>query len=913
MKAVKALALTVTVAGTAGLVYQPPVDLTDIPNRIPEAPPYVTAEAESFPPPYEELWRSQNHPAQCKNCHATIFEQWNGSMMSNAWRDPVWRGAFLLLARAVSTNGECDTPAPPDGTPKARHNPFAKEGACASEFSLASGTHTVSRPGSLLDGFCSRCHMPANFIDNVPLHNVTVDRETGLESGKLDPRFNPTSDNGTGFAFATLDSQYRNTEPGKNGVFCAVCHSFTATRDTPFHNYARSGNEYAPAVGERTRAELLPPAQEDAFGVADPTVRNLGYSIGAGSYRLSPHAIANPERVGPLAANAPLSPIDTNTSQVFGQDVPYQVVDPSKHRGFHQAMFVRSEMCASCHDVTNALPIRNHVGKWVGGFPIERTYTEWANSRYADRPGNRNFDPRTKRDCQSCHMQQDFGQPGTAQTLYENGEPGRPLPIPNAPVAEGGKPRPFFTHHFVGGNALVPHLIGKGIDSAGRVAPYPELLATSFSSADHKSPYSRAVWAHTDRKGPYAQQARMAWDRLRHVLRMDLTSSRSARAGEPLPIAITLANTGSGHDFPTGFPEGRNAWLAVHAYDLATGTELPIRDAVWGRTSVGIGNLTTEEMVDPSFPGCNWKLPAGSADPYAPQFKAVASLGDGCPTLDLPYAAPLNLVTNKAGLPIDEGGRVVDASNPTGLVQFKDINGNGDLFDDSFLSDTRFKPMPQPEATKAIHRYSVMVPAGTRGPIAVAASVYYQSVEAIVALKFLGNMADTNENFVLEPCVLGGRCDGRKPSTEPAVVEGAPPVPMVARSLEIPIDGVAPDTSAPRVQTYPAPNADRVYPDVVVKAFVSKPIRALDARTFTLEGPHGPVPAWVDPIGDGAWGLFPNAIRLEPGKTYTARIKAGVCDLASNCTTRDLVWSFTVAADDTQAAGDTTILAGFIR
>ena len=53
--------------------------------------------------------------------------------------------------------------------------------------------------------------------------------------------------------------------------------------------------------------------------------------------------------------------------------------------------------------------------------------------------------------------------------------------------------------------------------------------------------------------------------------------------------------------------------------------------------------------------------------------------------------------------------------------------------------------------------------------MAVTAAVYYQSIEAVVALHFLGNMADTNNNFVLEPCVLGGLCDGRKPATEPAV------------------------------------------------------------------------------------------------------------------------------------------------
>ena len=49
-----------------------------------------------------------------------------------------------------------------------------------------------------------------------------------------------------------------------------------------------------------------------------------------------------------------------------------------------------AEFCSVCHDVTNPLTIKNRAGRWVGGFPIERTYAEWASSRYADRPGNAN-------------------------------------------------------------------------------------------------------------------------------------------------------------------------------------------------------------------------------------------------------------------------------------------------------------------------------------------------------------------------------------------------------------------------------------------------------------------------------------------------------------------------------------------
>src|SRR5262249_7497166 len=159
--------------------------------------------------------------------------------------------------------------------------------------------------------------------------------------------------------------------------------------------------------------------------------------------------------------------------------------------------------------------------------------------------------------------QQDYGQPGTAQTLYAKGHP---VPVAQDRVATDGKTRPFFTHHFVGGNALVPRIIGKDLDPSGNVAPYPELSTFSFSSADHESPYSRALWTHTERRGAYAQQARLAWDRLRHVLSMSLEGPAHADAGRAAPLRITVTNTGSGHNFPTGFPEGRIAWLAVHAY-----------------------------------------------------------------------------------------------------------------------------------------------------------------------------------------------------------------------------------------------------------------------------------------------------------------------------------------------------------
>jgi hypothetical protein len=910
-RALKVLVLALTTASVCAAVYQPAHDTAELPNRIPEEPPYVTDETRFFAPPFEDYWKEVNHPGQCQSCHQRIFEEWNGSMMANAWRDPAWRGAFLLAARQTSTDGGCSVPDPPDGTARAQHNPFADRKRCASAYDIGDGRHRLSRPGSLLDGFCSRCHMPSNYVDNVPLQNVSADPRNGMENGRLDAQFDPTSDNGTGLAFATADAQLRNTDSGKSGVFCAICHTIAATRDTPYHTLARADRplepEYVPALGSGARSDVVPGDKQDILNVPDERQPNLGYAVGAGSFRLSPHAVGFPERLGPLTATIP-NLNDHYLQGVFRSAMPYEVeVGSDKHHGYRHVMQTRAELCSACHDVTNPLTIRNRLGRWVGGFPIERTYTEWLGSRYADRPGNTRFDPAFKRDCQTCHMQQDYGRPGTAQTLYNGRRPKAPL---KGRVADDAPERTFFSHHFVGGNSYVPAMLGTSIGPTGAVEPYPELSVYSFTSADERSPYHNAYWTGVSKRGRPVQQARLAWDRLRNVLDLTLEAPATAASGSSVPLAIRATNSGSGHKFPTGFPEGRISWLAVHAYDLATGRELAIHDSHWGRDSRGVGNLTTQETNDPSFPGCNWRLPAGSPDPYAVQFKAVASLGDGCPTLDLVYSHPLNLVVNDRGQPLDANGRVIDREFPKGPPQFRDVDGDGDVFDDSFLADTRLDPLPAQGASVSVDRYSVVIPAGTVGPVAVTAAVYYQSIEAIVALKFLGNLADTDRDFLLEPGGLGGACDGRAAQGEPAVVEGSPPVPMEVRSRVIRLDGHA--VPPPSLSTYPAPDARGLPRDVVVKALFSAPVEGVHGGRFTLTDASGArVPAAVDQIGPGAWALFPDPVFLEPGATYTARLLPGVCTAGGPCLRAPATWRFTVAAEEAEAPPDTRLPEGF--
>ena len=192
-------------------------------------------------------------------------------------------------------------------------------------------------------------------------------------------------------------------------------------------------------------------------------------------------------------------------------------------------------------------------------------------------------------------------------------------------------------------------------------------------------------------------------------------------------------------------------------------------------------------------------------------------------------------------------------------------------------------------------------------------AVYDQSLEAIVAKKFLGNLADTDTDFLLEPCVLGGACDGRRPRVEPPVVEGAPPVPMAVRNWVIRLDDAGGDAApVPTVGVYPPPGAANVFQDAVVKAAFSEPVSNLDNRVFTLADSAGArVPASVHQIGDGTWGLFPDRVFLNGGDTYTARIAAGVCGFSGNCTTHAVAWTFTIAAQPGTGTGDTTIPLGF--
>jgi len=140
-------------------------------------------------------------------------------------------------------------------------------------------------------------------------------------------------------------------------------------------------------------------------------------------------------------------------------------------------------------------------------------------------------------------------------------------------------------------------------------------------------------------------------------------------------------------------------------------------------------------------------------------------------------------------------------------------------------------------------------------------------------------------------------------------------VPMEVRSWVISVGNERKNAPVPAIaMTYPAPHAIDVAQDVVPKLSFSAPVTNLESATFTLADSAGhQVPAWVDQIGEGTWGLFPHAVFLTAGETYTARVSAGVCDYSGSCTKQPIAWSFTISPRRGEGAGDTTVPLGFPR
>jgi hypothetical protein len=98
---------------------------------------------------------------------------------------------------------------------------------------------------------------------------------------------------------------------------------------------------------------------------------------------------------------------------------PYRDALSAYHDTAYSKLHTLSEFCGDCHNVTHPF----------NRLPIERTYTEWRDSAYSG----------AGIQCQDCHMQ----------------------PVKGRASPLGRARDKVYQHYFVGGNALVPQLLGS--------------------------------------------------------------------------------------------------------------------------------------------------------------------------------------------------------------------------------------------------------------------------------------------------------------------------------------------------------------------------------------------------------------------------------------------------------------------
>ncbi len=236
---------------------------------------------------------------------------------------------------------------------------------------------------------------------------------------------------------------------------------------------------------------------------------------------------------------------------------------------FHQ----QAALCGTCHDVSNPMYTRQPDGTYVMNaadtahptgdkfdmFPVERTYSEWLNSQFANggvqmngRFGG-NHPTGIMEDCQDCHM------------------PDQQSPGCRVPGFEGGHPD-LAAHFLTGGNTWVLNAVNT-------------LYTDSDPPDDPPNSYNDPVFMD-EFTGLEPEFITDAIDRAVQMLR-DASDMELTQEGNNLRVRVINM---CAHKLPSGYAEGRRMWLTVRFLDL--GGQLVYAH---GAYDFGTAELTTED------------------------------------------------------------------------------------------------------------------------------------------------------------------------------------------------------------------------------------------------------------------------------------------------------------------------------
>lgn len=329
-----------------------------------------------------------------------------------------------------------------------------------------------TQPGTLVNPLapaerCSECHAGGTTAAGETYMPADAWSASMMANAARDPLF-----------LATLTVAEQDA-PGL-GTACLRCHSpsgFTGGRATP---------------GSGTRLDGL---EGDLDGVHCDTCHRSVVPTGVAG---APH-LSNAEL---YFSDAPMGAIATR----FGpRDNP---VTSPRHPSMGSAFVRDARLCGQCHDVDHPSNRRlDAAGRELGGpFPLQSTYTEWAQSDFARR-----------------------GQPETCATCHMPAVPGAALPstrIPGAPAREGQR-----RHDFLGANEWGMAMLE---------AAYPG-----------------------ERDEEYRAMRTRIQTYLRTAARVELVAPpASGAAGSVARVRVRVTNL-SGHKLPTGYEDARLMWLQV--------------------------------------------------------------------------------------------------------------------------------------------------------------------------------------------------------------------------------------------------------------------------------------------------------------------------------------------------------------
>ena len=278
------------------------------------------------------------------------------------------------------------------------------------------------------------------------------------------------------------------------------------------------------ATRPRASSKATPPASEGALDADDKQGvdceachRSINASVA------QPAVMHDTATVAMLAAFDPQAPYIGNARLHWdSRDVrhgPYDDADSPAHAAAGDSFTSSSELCGQCHEVMS--PLRNLLG--AGGtdtgfpFPLDNTYTEWASSDFARGA--------TAKSCADCHMPLARGDALTVSTF------------PTA-MARANPPM----HLFVGGNAW-------GLEAVKLAAPD---IATERSDA-------------------FDAAAAAVEKMLAGAVRIEVMNSEAHQSGTSVNMVVRVTNL-SGHKFPTGYADGRRAFLQVQLADAQGAT-----------------------------------------------------------------------------------------------------------------------------------------------------------------------------------------------------------------------------------------------------------------------------------------------------------------------------------------------------